>query len=138
MSDDPGPLELMDEATEGIEEMGFSSWVQNAGLGTIILAVVYAITEGIMSLGSTFMAPFRAIGRGLSRAIDGTFLATVDVIDAGATATATSFLDGAAAALGPAAFPVAVGSVVVGIYIFSRGFQRFSPFDWIGGLWDRR
>jgi hypothetical protein len=131
-------LEIMDEAISGIQEAGsFSTWVRNAGIGTIILSLVVAISNGILSLGETFLAPFRAIASGLGRAIEGTFGAAIGVIDAGGTATELSFLEGAAAALGPAAFPVAVGSVVVAIWVLSRGFQRFSPLDWIGGLWDR-
>jgi hypothetical protein len=129
------PLELMDEATSGIAELGFSTWVRNAGIGTIVLSTVVAISEGIQSIGLSFFGPFQAIASGLADAISGTFTAAVDVVGAGGEATANSFLTGAAAALGPAAFPVAVGSIVVGIYIMSRGFQRFSPLDWVSGLW---
>lgn len=131
-------LDLMDEATSGISEMGFSTWIRNAGIGTIVLSVVVAVSNGILSLGETFLAPFRAIGAGLAEAIGGTFGAAVDVVDAGGQATVNSFLEGAAAYLGPAAFPVGVASVVAAIWILSEGYQRFSPLDWISGLWSDR
>lgn len=139
MADDTSPLELMDRATAGIEEAGsFTEWVRNANLGTILLSITVAISSAILALGETILAPFQAIAAGLAEFIRGTFGAGVGVIDAGGTATELSFLEGASAALGPAAFPVAVASVVVSIYIVSRGFQRFSPLDWIGGLFNFR
>lgn len=137
MSDDTGPWEIMDRADDGIADSGFSVWVRNTAIGGTLLAFVYALQNAILAFGETFMAPFRAIASGLSRMLEGTFFATITIVDAGAEATATSFLDGAAAALGPAAFPVAILSVVAGIWILSRGFRNFSPLDWIRGLGSR-
>lgn len=129
-----GPFDIMDRALTGIEERGFQSWVRDAGIGTIIGSVVYAFSDAVLSIGAVFMAPFRAVASGLSQAIEGTFGSAVDVVDAGGDAAAQSFLSGVAGLLGPAAFPVAVASVVAGVLVLIWGFRRFSPVDWLRGL----
>lgn len=129
---DRDPTELMDQAAEGIEQAGgFTEWVRNENLGAIVMSITIAISGAILTLGETLLAPFRGLAQGASRIMEGTFFAATDVIDAGATATVTSFVDGAAAYLGPAAFPVGVLSVAVALYILVEGFRRgWSPLRW--------
>jgi hypothetical protein len=134
----PNPLELMEEAVSGIQSAdSFSAWARNAGIGTILLSFVYAVSNGILTLGDGLFSTLGAITDGLSMFIMGTIGAGVGVVDAGGTAAETSFLEGTAAYLGPLAFPVGVGVVVIAIYIVARGYQEFSPLQWFSGFLDR-
>jgi len=130
-SKDPG--KIASTAASEISDRGWTAFIRDFGLGGVFLAVVYTLIEGINSLGGTLMAPFRAFGSGLSTLITGTFGAPVLVIDAGAQATATSFLSGAAAYLGPAALPVSMLSAVATLWIFQQFWKRvqFSPIDFL-------
>lgn len=130
-SDDPE--DVASTAASEIDSRGWTNFIRDFGLGGIFLALVYAIIETIQSAGSTLLKPFRAFGDGVATLIGGTFGAPVVVVDAGATASAQSFLNGAAAALGPAALPVAMLSAVVTLYIFQRFWSRiqFSPIDFL-------
>jgi hypothetical protein len=120
----------MDVANDSIQDQGYFGFLR-ANIGTIALAITVSITSGILALGETIMAPFRAIGRGLGRVLEGTFFAGTDVIEAGSENAVRSLLEGTASLLGPATFPIAVLTVVVGIAILVRGYQWFSPADWL-------
>jgi len=131
MADDPN--EVASTAADEIDDRGWTNFVRDFGLGGIFLAIVYAAIETIQSAGTTLLRPFRAFGEGIATLIGGTFGAPVRVIDAGATATVTSFTDGAAQFLGPAALPVAMVSAVAALWIFQRFWSRiqFSPIDFL-------
>lgn len=125
--------DVMQDALDGLENRSFGEWARDAGLGTVFLAIVYALSEAILSLGETIMAPFRALGRGLSTIIENTFIDGSNVIGAGAQRAAESFTEGAAAALGPFAFPVAVGVTILALAVFARGWNDYvgiNPIDW--------
>lgn len=131
MADDPESI--ANTAADEIADRGWTNFIRDFGIGGVFLAIVYTIIEGVQSLGTTFMAPFRAFADGIATLIGGTFGAPVRVIDAGATATVISFTEGASAALGPAALPVAMISAVVTLWIFQKFWSRvqFSPIDFL-------
>lgn len=134
MSSDPE--ELADTATSEIDERGWTSFIRDYGFGTVFLAIIFAFVEVINNLGETVMAPFQAFADGMAELIRETLFAPADVLNAGAQATVNSFLEGASAALGPAAMPVAMISVVVTLYIFQRFWSRvsFSPIGFLTSL----
>lgn len=127
------PSDLTNTATNQIDDRGWTGFIRDWGLGGIFAAFVWAIIEGINSLGDSIMRPLQAFAEGIALLVRGTFGAPVRVIDAGATATVLSFTDGVAAFLGPAAFPVAMVSAVAGLWVFQRFWTRvsFSPIDFL-------
>lgn len=131
MSSDPD--EIASTAADEIDARGWQGFIRDYGLGGLFLAIIYVAIEGVQSLGTTFLAPFRAFASGVASLIDGTFGAPVRVLDAGATATVMSFTDGISAYLGPAAMPVAMVSVVATLWIFQRFWTKvsFSPIDFL-------
>lgn len=116
----------VEEGSEGVAEYGVSQYARMAVIGSTLAALGYAIAGLILGLFDTLMAPIRAFASGMATFIGGTLLAPVRVTDAGAAAAAASFVDGAAASLGPAAFPVAMLSAVAGMYIFLVFIRRIS------------
>lgn len=103
-----------------------------AVVGTALSALGYAAADAILSTGSLFLAPLRAIANGLATFFSGTLLAPTKVVDAGATSSAESFLTGKGSLLGPAAFPIAVLMAVAGVYVLYRFIVAagVSPTKW--------
>ena len=118
--------QAVDEGSSGVAEHGVSQYARMSLIGGTLAALAYAIADLILGLGNTLMQPVRAFASGMATFIGGTLLAPVRVTDAGAAAAAASFTEGAAAALGPFAFPVAMLSVVVAMYIFLMFIRRIS------------
>ncbi len=127
------PEDIASTAASEISDRGWTAFIRDFGIGGVFLAVVYTLIEGIRNIGGTIMRPLSAFGEGIATLVTGTFGAPVLVIDAGAQATAASFLSGAAAYLGPAALPVAMLSAVAALWIFQQFWKRvqFSPIDFL-------
>lgn len=128
--------QAVEEGIQGVSEHGISNWVRYVLLGGPIWALGTAISGVLLDVPSTFMAPFRALLSGAATLIRGTLGAPIIITEAGATTSAGSFLTGAAAALGPFAFPLAVAVSMGGVFIFLWFLQRvsFSPLD----IWRER
>ena len=130
----------MDRAASGIAESdSFAVWFRNRGIGTILLSVVVAISDGILTGFATISAVFSAVAGGLSDLIGGTFGAGIGVIDAGGQAAAESFATGWAQFFGPFAFPAGIGAVMLGLWVFSRAWDDyvgFNPLDFIRNVRD--
>lgn len=116
----------VEEGSAGVAEYGVSQYAKMSVIGGALTAMAYAIAGLILGAFDTFMAPIRAFASGMATFIGGTIGAPVRITDAGAAASAASFVDGAAAALGPFAFPVAVLSSVAGMLIFLWFIRRIS------------
>lgn len=105
-------------------------------LGGTFVAIAFQAWEFIASLGSTFMKPLRALGSGLATLITGTFGGPVIINEAGAQQAATSITDGLVSYFGPLAFPIAVASSMLGIYVFAWFWSKMSlsPLGWLKSL----
>jgi len=118
--------EIVDKGAEEVDERGVGGAVRSVLIGGSIMALATTVVEIITGIPGTIMAPLTAFAEGLATLIGGTLGAPVRITDAGSEASAESFLSGAAAALGPAAFPVAVLVSVVGLWLFLRFLQEIS------------
>lgn len=116
----------VEEGSDGVAEYGVTQYARMSVIGGSLAALAYALASAILNIGSAFLAPVRAFANGMATFITGTFGAPVIVTDAGARAAAASFVDGAAASLGPFAFPLAVLVSVAGMYIFLVFLRRIS------------
>lgn len=118
--------QAVQEGSEGVAEHGVSQYARMSVIGGTLAALAYAIAGLILGMFDTLMAPVRAFASGMATFIGGTLLAPVRVTDAGAAASVRSFTEGAAAALGPFAFPVSVLVVVIAMYLFLAFLRRIS------------
>jgi hypothetical protein len=118
--------EIVDDGAEAVDERGVGGAVRSLLIGGSIMALATTVVEVITGIPGTFLAPLTAFADGLATLIGGTLGAPIRITDAGSEASAESFLSGAAAALGPAAFPVAVLVSVVGLWLFLRFLQEIS------------
>lgn len=135
------PDRIVSDAAEQIDEApSFSTWVRNSVVGGVFLAIGYGIINIINATADMIMRPLEAAGAGIGRFIEATFGQSVVIIEVGGLRAERSFLDGVAAALGPAAFPAAVLTVILTLWIFAWGWERigFSPLDWFSRMRRRR
>lgn len=118
--------EIVEQGADAVDERGVSGATRALLIGGSVFALATTIVEIITGIPGTFMAPLFAFADGFATLIGGTIGAPIRIIDAGSQASAGSFLSGAAAALGPFAFPVAVGVSIAGLYLFLRFLQEIS------------
>lgn len=118
--------QTVQKGADEVDERGVGGAVRSLLVGGSIMALATTVVEIINGAPGTFMAPLFAFADGLATFVGGTLGAPVRITDAGSKASADSFASGAAAALGPAAFPVAVLVSVVGLYLFIRFLQEIS------------
>lgn len=118
--------EIVETGADHVDERGVGGTARAVVIGGSLTALAMTLVEIITGLPGTFMAPLYAFAEGLATFIGGTLGAPPRITDAGAATAASSFVDGAASALGPAAFPVAVLVSVAGVFIFIRFLQAIS------------
>ena len=124
--------DIIDDARKSIEDAdSFTEWIRDTMIGGPILALATAIVGAIMAIGDLFLAPFEALASGFGRIIDNIFLSATDIVGAGAETASRSILDGLTAWAGPLAFPLAVGVVLLTIYMVVSAIRYISPVDMI-------
>lgn len=128
--------DAVDDGQEGVAEDGVSGYAKQSVIGGTLSALSVALSATILTARETLFEPIRAFTSGMATFIGGTIGAPVEITDAGATASADSFTEGAAAFLGPFAFPVAVGVSVLGMLIF-LWFLTNSPISPLSVIRDR-
>ena len=131
------PEEIANDAADAVDDAGgLSNFFREFGVGGISFALIITIIDAITSAGSLILEPFGALADGVSGLVDGTLGVGVDIIGAGGDTAIDSFTTGLAAILGPFAFPVSVGIVMLTVYIFIQGVIRieFSPRVFISNL----
>lgn len=116
--------EIVQDGRTGVARHGVSLWTQMAIIGTVVSAVGYAAADVILGIPSTLMAPVVAFSEAVATFLRGTIGAPVIVTDAGATASARSFMEGTGAALGPFAFVLAVVVVVMAMTVMFWFLRR--------------
>lgn len=128
MSDDS--WKILDEARQDMDEMSMREFVQARLIMGPLLAVALAIIGFIQGFGEALMAPFRAVFAGLAEVVSATFGESVLIISAGARQAAWSIEEGSASLLGPGTFPLAVATVMAGLYVLSWFWSRteWDPF----------
>lgn len=134
MGDRDDAWQVMEETRRDLDRMSFQEFVRARVIASPLMALGLAITSGILAFGEAVLGPIRAFLDGLSALIGGTFAESVGIIQAGAEQAAWSFTDGTAQMLGPAAFPVAVATVIAGLWVFVTAYNRmrWNPFGWLG------
>lgn len=118
------------EAAGAVDRLGLAGFVKSYGLGGIFLALTYAIINAITQFGATITAPFRALGRGLARLVEGTLFTSVDIVGASGTQTAYAITEGAWSFFGPLTFAVGVFAVMAGLYVLIEGIRRLELRPW--------
>jgi len=114
--------------------MSLKKFIETYGIAGTVLAVAYAIQQGILNLGETITGVVGAFTGGIVTVINATFGQGAAVIGAGSTTTQQSFLTGTASLLGPFAFPAAVGVTLGALYLLVWTWNRSSwnPLGFLG------
>jgi len=107
-----------------VASIGLVGLVEQYLLGGSLYATSLEIIGGIQSLGSNITAPFTAFGEGISGIISAVFPARV--INGAADFTLYSLTQGEWSVFGPLTFPVAVGVVLLGLWVFLAWARRTS------------
>ena len=117
---------------------GLQQFVEEVGVAGILYAVFREIIAAISAAGDTIMAPWRALADGLAGLVSTVFGAPLSIIGAGGETAASSFTSGLAAWLGPLAFPAAIASFMLGVYVFMWFIGRigFSPLQFVRNIRD--
>lgn len=118
--------DIVEEGADGVRDEGVVSYTRAVIFGSAAAAGSYTIVEVIRGIPDTFLAPLQAFSGGIATFIGGTLGAPIQITEAGATTSATSFLEGTAALLGPLAFPVAVLVSLAGVFLFLLFLRRIS------------
>lgn len=129
----------IDNAISRYDSAGsLQQFVEEVGVAGILYALFLQIIGMIGAAGDTIMAPWRALATGLQDLVATVFGAPLSIIGAGATTTSTSYTAGLAAWLGPLAFPAAIASFMLGVYVFMWFIGRigFSPLQFVRNIRD--
>lgn len=117
---------VVSDGADGVRDEGVVDYTRAVVFGGGATALAITLVEILIGIPQTLLAPVQAFASGFATFIGGTFLAPTRVTDAGATASATSFLEGTGALLGPFAFPVAMGVSLAGMFLFLMFLRRIS------------
>lgn len=110
--------------------MGLANFVKSYGIGGIFLALTYTIINAIQQFGGAITAPFRALGRGLGRLVEGSLFTSVDIVGASGDQTAYALTEGAWSFFGPLTFAVGTFSVMVALYVLVEGLRKLELRPW--------
>lgn len=127
---------ILGAARQDMGDMSMAEFIQARLIMGPLLAVALAIIGFISNIGEAIMRPLRAVFGGFSEVISATFGESVLIISAGARQAAWSIENGAASLLGPATFPLAVGTVMAGLWVLQWFWQR-TEWDPFGALRSR-
>lgn len=122
--------ELSQEAAGLVDDSGgLAPFIRDYGIGGVLYAIFLALISTIDAAGELVLAPFRALADGLANLVSGTIGQGVEVISAGGDTAIVSLTDGAAALLGPFAFPFSVAITMLAVFVFVNliGRIEFSP-----------
>lgn len=135
-SSDPDPTTLISQAVDYIDDLGFAGFVQNVGIGGVFMAIVFQLIETITSIGGVVLKPLAALGDGLARLTEVGVGAPARLIEQGFETAITSFREGTAALLGPAAPTVSVIAAMAALFVFIWFVYRipFSPIAFIRNI----
>ncbi|ELY47732.1 hypothetical protein [Natronolimnohabitans innermongolicus] len=123
MSDRDNAWRILDRGADDAEDMTWGDFV-TARLMAILTSVALVIISFFDRLGEALMAPISAFAEGLSEVVGSTFLESIQIIAAGARNAAYALEYGATAELGVATYPIAIATVISGIYVMIWAWTR--------------
>lgn len=124
MADDPDATEVINTASEDLEDQSISEYARNTVIGGSLRAIAITLVTIILAVGGAIFRPFGAFVDGMVSLITGTFGGPVLINEAGALTSAASFESGTASLLGPFAWPAAVLVSMIGIFLFIAALRR--------------
>jgi len=130
------PSDLWNRSEGALIDDGMSlrKFIETYGIAGTVLAMAYAIQQGILNLGETLTGIVGAFSGGIMTLISTTFGQGAAVIGAGSTTSQESFLTGTASLLGPLAFPASVLVTLAALAVLVWGWNRMSwnPLAFLG------
>jgi len=129
VSTSPSATDLFDRAAEA----GDLGSVVFRGLGGFLLSIAYAVTQGAVTAAEIFLIPGQALASSLGDLVVAFFgEGAAGIVEAGAEATQTS-LQGQYS-VGPLTFALAIGSVLLGLYVIAQYRDEEDTGNLIPGL----
>lgn len=125
-------MDIIEDSEDDIDNMSTTEIIR-ARIVAVASAIFLVIISAILALGEVAMAPVQALVGGLADVIDATFGESLEIIAAGAQNASTALTEGATAELGVATYPLAIVTVISGLYVLSWAYQRvdWNPIGWI-------
>lgn len=123
------PMERLRAALDVTDEEGLSGLMVGL-LGGTFMTITFAFWDLISGLGATLMAPIRALGDSLATLVTGSIGGPVVMLEAAVQTGVESVTVGLWSTLGIFAYPVTMISVMAGIYIFARAWERIDLKPW--------
>lgn len=138
MADDPDATEVINTASDDLENQTITEYAQNTVIGGSLRAIGITLVSMILGIGAAFFRPINAFVEGVTSLITGTFGGPILINEAGATTSAASFESGTASLLGPFAWPAAVLISMLGVFLFIWALSRIdlSPLSVFTGRGD--
>jgi hypothetical protein len=99
-----------------------------------IAQFAFGVTDLLRAAFDLFIVPLRSFIDGIGALILAVIGGAADIVNAGSGAAAQAFLTGIWGALGPFAYPAAIGTIVIGAFVLARGLQEQETSDTIFGL----
>jgi hypothetical protein len=122
-------MERLREAQEQISENGIPGLLK-ALMGGTLMTIAFTLWSGIENLGATIIKPFTAFADGLATLITGSIGGPAVLLEASVRTGVESLTTGLFAAFGVFAYPVAMVSVMLGIWVFAWFWDRIDLSPW--------
>ena len=104
------------------------------GIGAVFLAVGSALASGVLTVADLIIVPLSALGNAAGLNIDAIFGGAAQIINIGAGSTALSLGPGGAFNVGPFTFALAIGSVLLGLYLLVAYLSEGSTGNFVPGI----
>jgi hypothetical protein len=129
------PRDRLDQALDVTDSRGLSGLMVGL-LGGTFMTVAYTTWGAIESFGATLFRPINALVDSLATLITGSIGGPVVMLEAAASTGVQSVTTGLFSTFGIFAYPITMVSVMLGIYVFARFWERIdlSPWGWLGDL----
>lgn len=105
---------------ERAADAGSLSAVIFRGIGAILFAVGTAVASGVLTIADVLIVPIQALTTAASDLITAIFGGAASIINIGAISTALSIGPDGRFNLGPLTFALAVGAILLALYLVNR------------------
>lgn len=127
---DMNPMERLQETLRMIRREGGLEGLMIGLVGGTFITVAFNLWEFIESFGQTIILPFVAFGESLATLIRGSIGGPVLILEAAVETAVVSLTEGLFATFGLFAYPIAMLSVMAGIWIFARAWNMIELSPW--------
>jgi hypothetical protein len=104
------------------------------GIGAVLLAVGTALASGVLTIADVLIVPLSTLTNAVGELIDAIFGGAAQIVDFGAIATAISIGPGGQFNVGPFSFALAIGAVLLALYVVTAYLSEEPTGNFVPGL----